>query len=167
MRVIRGCALTLAMLALAAVPAQAQVPPVDGGTNVGGTVDSYLELILTQPNGFSKFNKAGSYQLSFSALATGTENLSQISIADGEAASGSKLGRMASGSKRLKDPLEARVGSAAFQPLDDSVDPLLVRWAKPVTRQEAKVTLRQKVRGTPSSGSYRKVLLVTLSSEMP
>ena len=35
------------------------------------------------------------------------------------------------------------------------------------TRQEAKVTLRQKVRGTPSSGSYRKLLLVTLSPDMP
>jgi hypothetical protein len=165
MRVI----LTLAVLALAAVPAQAraQTPPIDGGTNVGGTVDSYLELILTQPNGFSTFKKAGSYQLGFNAMATGTENVSQLSIADGEAASGPKLGRMASGSKRLKDPLEARVGSAAFQPLDGSVDPLLMRWARPITRQEAKVTLRQKVRGTPSSGSYRKLLLVTLSPDMP
>jgi hypothetical protein len=157
----------LALLTAAAPAAPAQTPPVDDGTVVGGSVDSYLELILTPPSGFSTFKKSGSYQLSFSALATSTENLTQLSLADGDAASGSKLGHLASGAKRLPDPLEARVGSSAFQALDDSVDPLLVRWAKPITRQAAKVTLRQKVSGKPSAGAYRKVLLVTLSSEMP
>jgi hypothetical protein len=167
MRVIRGGVLTPALLLAVAVPAaHAQTPPVDDGTHVGGVVDSYLELILTQPSGFSTFKKAGSYQLSFDALATGTENSTQLSLADGDATSGSKLGHLASGSKRLPDPLEARVGNAAFQPLDDVVDPLLARWAKPITRQAAKVTLRQKVQGKPS-GTYRKVVLVTLSSETP
>jgi hypothetical protein len=167
MRAIRGGILTLGMLAVAAVPAQAQVAPVDGGTNVGGSVDSSIELILTQPAGLSKFTKAGTYTTSFTVMATTTENAVQLSLADGEATSGSKLGHMASGSKRLKDALEARAGSAAFQPLDDSVDPLLQRWAGPVTRKEAKVTLRQKVSGKPSSGAYRKVLWATLSSETP
>ena len=163
----RGGILTLAVLALSAAPAVAQTPPVDDGTSVGGSVDSYMELILTQPSGLATFKKAGTYSTSFTATATGTEALSQLSIADAEAASGSKLGRMASGSKRLKNPLEARVGSAAFQPLDESVDPLLARWAKPIARQQAKVTLRQKVTGKPSSGRYRKVLWVTLSPETP
>jgi hypothetical protein len=167
MRVIRGGILTLGVLVAAAAPARAQVAPIDGGTNVGGTVDSYMELILSQPSGLSTFKKAGTYSTTFTALATGTENRTQLTIADGEAASGSKLGYMASGSKRLKDPLEASVGTAAFQSLDQSVDPLLARWAKPITRQPAKVTLRQKVSGKPSSGTYRKVLWVTLSSEMP
>ncbi len=168
MQVIRGGILTLAVLAVAAVPAHAQTPPdpVNDGTQVGGQVDSYLELILTQPSGFATFKKSGSYSLSFNATATGTENMSQISIADGDAASGSKLGHMSSGSKALKDPLEARVGSAAFQPLDDSIDPLLARWAKPITRQSSKITLRQKIRGK-ASGTYRKLMLVTLSSETP
>jgi hypothetical protein len=89
-----------------------------------------------------------------------------LSLADGDATSGSKRGHLASGSKRLPDPLEARVGNAAFQPLDDAVDPLLARWAKPIAREAAKVTLRQKVKGKPS-GTYRKVVLVTLSSETP
>ena len=164
---IRGGVLALVVLGVSAGPAAAQVAPVDGGTNVGGTVPSSMELIVTQPTGLSKFKKAGTYTTTFSALATGTEKVAQLSVADGEAASGSKLGRMASGSKRLKDPLQARVGSAAFQPLDDSVDPLLARWAGPVTRKEAKITLRQKVAGKPSTGAYRKLLLVTLSSETP
>jgi len=155
-----------ALLAVAAVPARAQEPPVDGGSNVGGRVDSYLELILTQPSGFATFKKAGSYTLSFRALATGTEKLTQLGIADGDAASGSRLGHMASGARRLPDPLEARAGGAAFQPLDESVDPLLARWATPVTRRATTITLRQRVRGKPS-GTYRKVLLVTLSPETP
>jgi hypothetical protein len=163
---VRGGVLTLAFLALVAVPAKAQTPPDQDGTHVGGDVSSTMELILTQPSGFSKFKRAGTYTLSFTARATGTERLTQLSIADGDAASGSKLGHMSAGSRRLPDALEARVGSAAFQPLDESIDPLLARWARPVTRQAAKVTLRQKVRSKPS-GTYRKVLLPTLSSETP
>jgi hypothetical protein len=167
LKVIRGGLLTLAFATAVAVPAQAaDTPPVDGGTEVGGTVNSYLELILTQPNGFSTFKKSGSYTLSIDAMVTGTDKLTQLSVADGDATSGSKLGFMAAGSKRLKDPLEARVGSAAFQPLNVSVDPLLTSWSKPVTRQAAKVTLRQKVRGK-ASGTYRKLVLLTASSETP
>ena len=63
-------------------------------------------------------------------------------------------------------PLEAKVGSAAFQPLDVSVDPLLKKWSDVGTRQPAKVTLRQKVK-SKASGNYRKLILVTLSSETP
>jgi hypothetical protein len=165
-QVTRGGLLTLAFVAAAAVPAHAQTPPVDGGTTVGGKVDSYLELILTQPNGFSTFKKSGTYSLSVDAMVTGTDKQTQLSVADGDATSGSKLGYMASGAKRLKDPLEARVGNAAFQPLNVSVDPLLAIWSKPVTRQAAKVTLRQKVRGKVS-GTYRKLVLFTASSETP
>jgi hypothetical protein len=167
MRAIRAGILTLGVLAVAAVPARAQVAPVDGGTNIGGFVDSYMELSLTQPSGLSKFKKAGTYSTSFTASATATLEGTQLSLADGEVASGSKVGFMAAGSKRLKDPLEARVGSAAFQPLDASVDPLLMRWSKILAHEDAKVTLRQKVRGKPSTKAYRKVLWATLSSEMP
>jgi hypothetical protein len=74
---------------------------------------------------------------------------------------------MAAGSKRLKDPLEARVGSSAFQPLDASVDPLLMSWHRVLAHRSTKVTLRQKVSGKPSKSAYRKVLWATLSSEMP
>jgi hypothetical protein len=160
------------MLALAGVaaavaaPARAQTPPIDDGTTVGGRVDSSLELILTQPAGLSTFKKAGTYTVSFGALATGTENLTQLSLADGDAASGSKLGHLSSGSKRLPDPLEARVGAAAFQPLDTAVDPLLTHWTGPIARKPATIVLRQRVRGK-SSATYHKVVLVTLSSETP
>ena len=73
---------------------------------------------------------------------------------------------MASGSKRLPQPLEARVGRSAFQSLAQSVDPLLARWSEPSTRSKTTVQLRQKVTAK-TSGSYRKLVLVTLSTETP
>jgi hypothetical protein len=152
--------------AVVAAPARAQTVPVDDGTTVGGRVDSYLELILTQPAGLSTFKKAGSYTASFRVMATATDDLTRLSLADGDVASGAKLGHLSSGSRRLPDPLEARVGAAAFQPLDTTVDPLLTHWTGPVTRKPATIALRQRVRGS-SSGTYHKVLLVTLSSETP
>jgi hypothetical protein len=165
-RYLVGGVLTLALLTVAVPMARAQTEPVEGGTPVGGDVSSTLELILTQPSGFSTFKKSGTFSLSFNALAIGTEATTQLSLADGDATSGSRLGHLASGSKRLPDPLQARVGNAAFQPLDESIDPLLTRWTRPVTREPAKITLRQQVKGKPS-GTYHKTLLVTLSSETP
>ncbi len=152
---------------VAPAAAGAQTPPVEGGTNVGGVVPSFLELILAQPaSGLKSFPKAKTYQMKFDAMFTSTDGGTQLTLADGEAVKGSKLGHLARGSKRLPLPLEARAGSAAFQPLDVSVDPLLKKWGDVGTREKATVTLRQKVK-KKASGSYRKLILVTLSSETP
>src|SRR4051794_40304030 len=118
---VRGGVLTLAILALAAAPAKAQTQPVEDGTNVGGQVDGSIELILPQASGFASFKRAGSFTFSFSVMTTTTETKAQLSVIDGEATSGSKLGHMSAGAKRLPDPLEARVGNEAFQPLDESL----------------------------------------------
>jgi hypothetical protein len=157
-----------ALGALAApAAAGAQTPPIEGGTQVGGTVPSFLELILTQPKtGLDKFPRARTYTMKFEAQITATDAPTLLTLADGDVATGSRLGHLARGSRRLPLPLEARIGRAAFQPLDQSVDPLLARWNEAMTRQKATVNLRQKV-SRRASGSYRKVLLVTLSSEMP
>src|SRR4051812_28512379 len=141
---VRGGVLTLAILALAAAPAMADTPPVEDGTNVGGHVDGSIELILPQANGFASFKRAGSFTFSFNVMATTTETGAEIAIVDGDESGGSKLGHMSAGAKRLPDPLEARVGSAAFQPLDESFDPFTL--SGPFTRKTSKVTLRQKVR---------------------
>ncbi len=163
---IRGGVLALAVLAVAAAPATAQTQPVDDGTTVGGQVPSSLELILTPRSGFSKFKRAGAFTLKFHTMVTTTENVAVLSLADGDAASGSKLGHLSAGAKRLPDALEARAGRSAFQPLDKALDALLMHWSGPITRKAATVTLRQKVR-TKSSATYRKTLLVTASSETP
>jgi hypothetical protein len=147
--------------------AMAQTPPVNGGTNVGGTVPSFLELIITQPaKGFATFSKAKSYDMSFDASITATDAPTQLSIADGDATSGSKLGHLSVGSKRLAQPLQATVGKAAFQPLDGSVDPMLTKWTEAATRAKATVKLRQKIKGK-STGSYHKLVLITASTETP
>jgi hypothetical protein len=156
-----------ALAAVAAPAAWAQAPPVEGGTEVGGSVPSFLELILTQPStAFTTFPRARAYEMAFDAQVTATDAPTLLTLADGQAASGSKLGHLVSGSKRLPLPLEARIGTAAFQSLDESVDPLLTKWNESMTRQKATVKLRQKV-NRKAGGSYRKVLLVTLSTQTP
>jgi hypothetical protein len=160
-----------ALAALAAPAAWAQSPPdpVSGGTNVGGSVNSFLELILVQPTkGFAAFSKSKSYEMSFNATAISTDSPTLLTLADGDVTSGSKLGHISVGSKLLPSPLEATVGKGAFQPLDGSVDPLLTKWTDVTGRQNGVVTikLRQKVKGK-ATGNYRKILLPTLSTETP
>jgi hypothetical protein len=159
------------LAALAAPAAMAQTPPdpVSGGTNVGGSVNSFLELILAQPaKGFAAFSKTKTYEMSFNATAISTDSPTLLTLADGDATSGSKLGHISVGSKRIPAPLEAAVGKTAFQPLDDSVDPLLTKWTDVTGRTNGLVTIkvRQKVKGK-FTGTYRKVLLTTLSTETP
>jgi hypothetical protein len=157
-------------LSAVAVPATAlaQTPdPVNGGTQIGGSAPSFLELIITQPKtAFTTFTKAKTYSASFGVSATLTDDNAFLSLADGEVASGSKLGHLTSGSKRLPLALEARVGKGAYQKLDSTVDPQLTKWSGPLTRSAATVNLRQLVK-SKTSGSFRKVVLVTLSTETP
>jgi hypothetical protein len=156
-----------ALGAVAAPAAWAQTPPIEGGTNVGGFVASSLELTLTQPKAsLSKFPRARTYTTRFNALVTATDDTTQLTLADGDATRGSKLGHMARGSRRLPEPLEARVGRSAFQTLASSVDPLLKRWNEPGSRVKTTIQLRQKVE-RKASGSYRKLVLVTLSTDTP
>jgi hypothetical protein len=158
------------VLAAAVAPAAAwaQDPaPVGGGTEVGGSVPSYLELILTQPSAsLSTFAKPRTYSTSFRAMVTATDKPTLLTLADGDATSGSRLGHLASGSKRLPLPLQASVGKAAFQGLDASIAPLLTRFNDAVTRQSETIRLRQQVRAR-AVGTYHKIILVTLSSQTP
>jgi hypothetical protein len=150
----------------AAATAQNQPPPVNGGTQVGGLVSSFLELSLIQPKTtFKTFKKPKTYSSSFGVAVTTTEDSAFLSLGDGEVASGSKLGHLTSGSKRLPLSLEARAGKAKFQRLDSAVSPLLAKFDNG-TRMPGTVSLRQRVK-SKASGSYRKVLLVTLSTETP
>jgi hypothetical protein len=162
---------TSALAALAALvaptAAQAQGDPAGGNTGIGGDVHSFMELSLTQPAaGFAAFARAKPYEMSIDARVTTTDAPSSLSIADGEVISGSKAGHVTVGSKRLSSPLEAAVGKAAFQPLGSATDPLLTRWSTITGRAKATVKLRQRVTAK-STGSYRKLVLVTLSTETP
>ena len=157
-------------LAAAVAPAAAwaqEPPPVGGGVGVGGSVASYLELILSKPtSSLARFRTPRTYSTSFKATITATDRPTFLTLADGDATSGSRLGHLASGSRRLPLPLEATVGRAAFQGLDASLDPLLTRFDDVVTRKTATIRLRQKVRAK-AAGTYHKIILVTLSSQTP
>jgi len=158
-------------LSAAAVPAAAlaQSPPdpITGGTNIGGSVPSFLELIIAQPaTTFTSFTKAKTYAANVGVQITTTDEQAVLSIADGDVTKGSKLGHLTSGSKKLPLALEARVGKSAFQPLDATVDPLLTKWTQASTRAKATVNLRQQVK-RKASGRYRKVVLMTLSTQTP
>jgi hypothetical protein len=169
MRVVKmllGAAMAAAVVPAAAARAQ-EPPPAGGGTQVGGSVPSYLELILDKPtSSLSKFAKVRTYTASFRARVTATDEPTRLTLADGDATSGSRLGHLTSGSRRLPLPLEARIGKAAFQGLDASLDPLLTSFDDAVTRQAVTVRLRQKV-ARRAPGTYHKIMLVTLSSPTP
>ena len=156
-------------LGAAAVPAVAgaQTEPISGGTQIGGTTPSFMELILSQPaTALTTFTKAKTYSTSVDASVIITDDTANLSIADGEVAKGSKLGHFTSGSKKLPLALEARVGKSAFQPLDSTVDPFLAKVSGPANRKKSTINLRQQVK-SKASGSYRKIVLVTLSTETP
>ncbi|HET6548183.1 MAG TPA: hypothetical protein VFG79_07005 [Solirubrobacter sp.] len=158
-----------AISGVAAPAAWAQTPPVGGGIPVGGSVPSFLELILAQPTkaAFSKFPKAHrTYSMSFTAEITTTDAPTLLTLTDGDVTRGSKLGHLVRGHKRMPLPLQARVGKRGYQSLAQSVDPLLTTWTDAVTRDETKVRLRQRVKGK-ARGSYRKLVLVTVSPDTP
>jgi len=153
--------------AVAPPMASAQTEPINGGTTIGAVVASSLELIIAQPkSSFTTFKKARTYSTSFDVQVVTTEPAAQLSLADGDVASGKKMGRLASGKKLLPLPLEARVGKSAFAPLNTPVDAQLAKWSDAQARAKATVNLRQQVK-SKVKGSYRKVLLVTLSTEAP
>jgi hypothetical protein len=158
-RVTLATALALSLLAPAA---HAQ------GTDVGGTVPSYMALSLDEPDGFATFPAGpADHELRVRARVTSSDGGVRLSIADGDVTSGSRLGRMAGGAA-LDAPLEARVGAAAFQPLDASIDPILAVFREPVANEPATILLRQRIgAGERPRGTYDKTLLITLSSKAP
>jgi hypothetical protein len=157
-----------AVSALAApAVATADTPPVGGNTGITGFAPSFLELIISQPSAnLASFKKAKTYSSKFNVMATATDDGAQLSLADGDVTSGKKLGHLAAGSKSLPLPIQARAGKGAFQPLDQTVDPLLNTWSDVMTRGAVTVDLRQAVK-SKTKGSYHKVLLVTLSTDVP
>ncbi|MBE2316559.1 hypothetical protein DVA67_011270 [Solirubrobacter sp. CPCC 204708] len=166
MKTLRSLVPATAVIALIApAPALAQT---DGSTGIEANVPSVLELIITQPKSasFTTFPKARTYSTSFRVAVTTSDAAARLSLADGEVASGSKKGRLAAGRKLLPLPLEARVGKSPFAPLSTPVEPQLSRWNTAVARAQATVNLRQEIE-KKASGNYRKVLLVTLSSDTP
>jgi len=149
------------LLLLLASPAAAQ-------TDVGGSVDSLLSLQIDDPSGFDSFPRgAGEYDLLVRARITSTANRALVSVADGDIASGNRLGRLAGGGSLLDEPLEARAGSNPFEPLNAAVDPILAEFG-PVANERVSIRLQQRIgAGERPRGTYTKTLLITLSANAP
>jgi hypothetical protein len=158
---VRAFVLAACLALLAAAPAAAQ-------TDIGGSVPSMLELRLDDPSGFATFPAGpGEHELAVHARITSTGNRAFVRVADGDVFSGRRLGRMASGSSVLEEPLGARVGSDPFQPLDTTIDPILAEFG-PVANERVTIRLRQRITaGERPRGTYDKTLLITLSSNAP
>ena len=154
--------LVLAALALAVMPAVAEAQDSD----VGGSVPSMLELRLDDPSGFASFPAGpGEHDLAIHTRITSTGRRALVRVADGDVVSGRRLGRMASRASVLDEPLEARVGSDPFQPLNAEIDPILAEFGQPVASERVTIRLRQRIdAGERPRGTYSKTLLITLSS---
>ena len=134
--------LFLAVLALAVLPAVAQAQDTD----VGGNVPSMLELTL---NVVSLGRLPANGDLVARVRVTSTTNRTALSAVDED------LGR---------SPLEARIGSSVFQPLDLSIDPLLTVFRRPVANERATIRLRRRPGArVPSSTT----VLITVSPDGP
>ena len=134
--------LVLAALALAVVPAAAQAQDTD----VGGSVPSVLELTLSD---VSLGRLPASGDLTARVRVTSTINRTALSAVDED------LGR---------SPIEARVGSSVFQPLDLSIDPLLAVFRRPVANEKATIRLRRRPGARVPS---RTTVLITVSPDGP
>ena len=158
---MRALVLAVGLVLLAAAPAAAQV-------DVGGSVPSMMSLQLDDPSGFESFPAGpGEHDLAVRARITSTGRRALVSVADGDVTSGRRLGRMASSASLLDEPLEARVGSDPFQPLNATVDPILAEFG-PVSSERVTIRLRQRIdAGERPRGTYSKTLLITLSSTAP
>jgi hypothetical protein len=134
--------LALAALALAAMPAVAQAQDTD----VGGNVPSMLELTLSDVS-LGRLPADG--DVTARVRVTSTTNRTALSAVDED------IGH---------SPIEARVGSSAFQPLDLSIDPLLAVFRRPVANKRATIRLRRRPGARVPS---RTTVLITVSPDGP
>ncbi|MFZ2114259.1 MAG: hypothetical protein WAU77_11105 [Solirubrobacteraceae bacterium] len=164
-------ALALLVAALAMLGG-APAAPAEGGTPVGGTVESTLALSLGEPSTFTRVSaghRQSVYDATIPVEVTATDAPIRLSLADGEAISGARRGRLVRGRSKLAIALQAATGRGGFHSLDASVDSVLEQWGEPVSLEEAKIRLRQTMRGThqPPIGDYHKLLLVTVTAAGP
>jgi hypothetical protein len=162
---MRPVSLAVAAACCLLVPAA----PAVAQTDVGGTVPSLLELSIDDTGGFASFPAGpGEHELAIRTRVTSTANRALLGVVDGDLTSGRRLGHLASGGSVLDQPLEARVGSDPFQPLDSTIDPLLAEFGRPVSNERTTIRLRQRIEaGERPRGTYTKTLLITLSSTAP
>ena len=162
--------LILVGVVLAVAIALVGLPIAGAQTAVGGDVPSFLQVSVTQPNGFGSFPKrAGThtYSLSIPAQITATEAPLTMSISDGTDPSGARHGHLVSGSTVLTAPIQVATSASSWASLDASTAPPLAQWTQAITRAPATIRLRQQVPASVPRSGYHKLLLLTVSAQTP
>lgn len=156
---------------IAAVPGLGPAAAIaqEPGTEVGGSVPSYLKLGIDAPATLAAFPAAtGVAQTTIGATVTATESPTELSIADGDTDATARRGHLVAGARMLGEPLQAAAGSSPFQPLDDPLGPLLMRWSDVLAGRRTVIRLRQRVTAAAlRAGPYSKTVLVTASTQTP
>ena len=159
----------LAAVAAAGLAAAAPAAAQDPGTDVGGTVPSYLALGLDEPEGFATFPAGpGEYELRVRARVTARR------ARDAERGRRRRrLRRAGSAAWRAAPRCSTRRSRRASAPRRSSRSTRRSTRcspcsASPVANEAATIELRQRIgAGERPRGTYAKTLLITLSTESP
>jgi hypothetical protein len=152
---------------LSGVRSQEFLPHVDAPGNVSGTVPATLSLMVGPAASVGSFTPgvARTYTTSLAANVTSTAGEATLSVAD---PSTTAPGHLVNGAFVLPQPLQARVGPAAFGNVGSA--PLHLRsWSAPVSNDALAVDFSQAVAANDPlrTGTYSKTLTFTLSTTSP
>ena len=151
------------------VKSQTFIPHVDADGNVSGTVPATLSLTLGPPATFGAFTPGvtRTYLTALGATVTSTAGDATLSVADPSATG---TGHLVNGAFVLPQPLQARVGAAAFGNVGSAAAPLSLRtWTGPASNDSVTVDFSQLVNSNDPlrTGTYSKTLTFTLSTTSP
>jgi hypothetical protein len=160
--------LAIAFAAIACLACPAGAIAQEPGTDIGGTVPSFLSLALDVPPSLASFpSSAGVAGATIEATITATDAPVSLSVADGDAEGAPRHGHLVAAARILSAPLQVAAGGA-FAPLDAPIAPLLMRWDDVLASRRTQIRLRQQVpAGALRAGPYSKTVLVTVSTETP
>ncbi len=166
----RAGALILAVVVLTATLVFAALSRAQTSPVPGGTVPSTLSLSLGEPSPFQRVGTAGHGNVYVSVIraeVTATDTPVRLSLVDGEATHGPRVGHLAAGSSVLSPALRAQAGGGAYRPLDAAVPPELKSWGQPLVATPTKIGVRQEAPNAGVLRNHHKLLLVTLTAGGP
>jgi hypothetical protein len=136
-------------------------------STVSGTVPATLSLTVTPGASLGTFTPGIErlYSAPLGAGVTSTAGDAVLSVID---PSTTAPGHLVNGAFALAQPLQARIGAAAFEPISGS--PLTLRsYPSPVSNDQLTVDLQQPIGANEPlrSGTYAKALTFTLSTTSP
>ena len=136
----------------------------------GGSVPSTLSLSLGEPSPFSASAPPAAATLYISVIraeVTATDAPVRLSLVDGEATHGPRLGHLAAGSSVLSPALRAQAERRGLPLARRGAPSELKSWGQPVAATTTKIRLRQDAPDARVLRNHHKLLLVTLTAGGP